>query len=123
MEDLLRLLTSFVGLLSAIQPPFDINLPWSLGYIGIYHLGLPGETISLWFVSQHMPPRNLKFAQTPPSEGTNSHLSRVEPWRFISCAKRNLSKARVRFEQQTSCCEVECASTGSMHPVVRYWSP
>ena len=32
---------------STVQPPFDINFPWSLGYIRNYHSGLPGETISL----------------------------------------------------------------------------
>ena len=36
-----------VGPLSAVQPPFDINFPWSMGYIKKVVFRFPGETISL----------------------------------------------------------------------------
>ena len=44
---------------------------------------------SQYCCSQHTVPRNIKLAQTPQFQGTNSHLGRVEPRRFISCAQRN----------------------------------
>ena len=33
--------------------------------------------------------QKFKLAQTQPSQGTNSDLVQVEPWRFISCALKN----------------------------------
>ena len=50
--------------------------------------------------------------QTPPSQGTNSHLSRVEPRRFIYCAQRNSRSASVAFEPGTSVFAVERVTTG-----------
>ena len=58
-----------------------------------------------------MEPKNIKLAQTPPSEGTNSHLGRVEPRRSISCVQRNSRNASVGFEPQTSRSAVERATT------------
>ena len=44
---------------------------------------------------QHTAPGNIKLAQTPLSQGTNSYLGRVDPRRFISCAQRNSLSANV----------------------------
>ena len=65
---------------SAFQPPFDINFPWSLGYIRKLVFGSPwGNYFTPSFVcSQHTVPRNIELTQTSPSHGTNSHLGRVE---------------------------------------------
>ena len=84
-----------VGPLSAIQPfnhPLTFNFPWSLGYIrkSTFRVS-PGETISLPFF--FVAPRNFKLAQTPPSQGTNSHLDRVE---LRSPEKFTLGQCRIR---------------------------
>ena len=39
--------------------------------------------------SQHTAPRNIKLTQTQRSQGTKSHIGRVEPRIFISCFQRN----------------------------------
>ena len=60
-----------------VQLPFDINFRWSLGYIKFLEtrgVCLPGENMVFhsWFVcSQHTVPRNIKLAQTLPSQSTN----------------------------------------------------
>ena len=93
------------GSYSAFQPPFDpFNFPWSLGYIRKLAFGSPwGNYFTPGFVcSQHTAPRNIKLAQTQPSQSTSSHLGRVETLKFISCALRNSRKASVGFEPQTS---------------------
>ena len=68
-----------VGPLSAILSfgdPLTFNFHWSLGYIRKLAFGSPaGNSFTLGFVcSQHTEPRNIKFAQTPLSKGTNSHI-------------------------------------------------
>ena len=86
---------------SAVQPPFDILTflsHWAT--LGNQRSGLPGET-SGFVCSQHTAPRNIELAQTQSSQCTNSHLGRVEPQRFISCALRNSRKASVGFKPQT----------------------
>ena len=70
---------------SVVQPPLDINFPWSLGYIRKLAFRSLGKSFHLQFVwSQQMVPKNIKLAQTLFSQGTNSHLGWVEPLRFIS---------------------------------------
>ena len=49
------------------------------------------RTIHLW---------NIKLAQTPPSQDTNSHLGRVEPRIFISYAQRYSCLGNVGFESR-----------------------
>ena len=62
-----------VVLLSAIQSPFDINFPRSLGYIRNYRSGLHGETISLPVCLQ--PTYGAQeYSTSSPSQGTNSLL-------------------------------------------------
>ena len=57
-----------VGLLSAIQPPFDINFPCSIGYISKLSFEPPGESILLSVLcTSNTATRNIKLAQTPPS--------------------------------------------------------
>ena len=67
---------------SAFQPPFDIKCLWSLGFIGKLAFGSPLGN-SRFVRSHHMAPRNIKLAQTLPSQGTNSHIGRVESLIFI----------------------------------------
>ena len=70
-----------------------INFPWSLGYIRKLMFGSPSLgnyfTPSLCAANILHAPRNIKLAQTLPSQGPNSYIGRVKPWRFISCAQRN----------------------------------
>ena len=51
---------------SAIQPPFDINLPWSLGYISKLAFGAPwGNFFTHSFMcSQHTATRYIKIIYT-----------------------------------------------------------
>ena len=65
----------------------NINFPWTLVYIKKLAFGFPWENyFTPGFVcSQH----TAQLAKTPPSQGTYSHLGRMEPWRYISCAQRN----------------------------------
>ena len=78
---------------SAIQPPFDINFLWSLDNISKLAFKFFGETISLPVLCKvnirHPGISNLHRHRH--LKGTNSHLGRVEPWRFISYAQRNSS--------------------------------
>ena len=46
--------------------------------------GVRGKMLDV--CSQHMAPGNVKLVQAQTSQGTNSHLGRVEPRRIISCA-------------------------------------
>ena len=63
---------------------------WHLTYpVQWATLGTHVSLGKLFHCSQHTIPKNIKHAQTQPSQGTNSHLVRVEPRRFISCTLRN----------------------------------
>ena len=64
---------------SDMQPPIEMSFPWPLCYIRKLAFRFPqGNYFTLSFVcSQHTTLRNIKFAQTPPSQGTNSHLCRM----------------------------------------------
>ena len=82
-------LSVLVRSLSVIQPfnhPLTFNFPKSLGYIRkLAFRSLWGNYFTLGFVCIHKTaPSNILHRQ-----GTNSHLGRVEPRRFISCALRN----------------------------------
>ena len=79
-----------VGPLSAIQPfshPLTLNCPRSLGYIRKLAFGSPWKNYSPPVcLTNHTAPRNIKLAETLPSQGTNIYTGRVEPRRFISYA-------------------------------------
>ena len=99
---MLKLPVFLVGLLSAIQPfslPLTLNFSWSLDYIRELVFGSPsGNYFTPSFVcSQHTAPRNIKLAQTQPSQGTNSHIGRVKSWGFILLCpeKFTLGKCRI----------------------------
>ena len=109
----------FVGPHPVIQPfshRSTFIFPWSLGYIRKLTFGSPwGYYFTPGFVcSQHTAPMNIKLAQIQPSKGTTSHIGRVEPRRYISCALRNSRKASVGFEPRTSRSAAERATTGPM---------
>ena len=77
----------FVGPLSVIQPPFDINFPRALRYIRKL------ESVCPWGnyfcdCSQHMVPWNIKLAQTTPSQGTNSHLGLLKSQIYFLCSDK-----------------------------------
>ena len=79
-----------------------INLLRSFGYIMKLGFGSPWQNyFTPGFVcSQHMAPRNIKFAQTLPSHCTNSHLGRVEPQ---SPEKFMLGQCRIRTTDLLIC--------------------
>ena len=97
------------------QHPLTSTSPGHWATLGNQLSFLPGETISLQVLCAAniiMVPRNIKLAQTMPSQGTYSNLDRVEPWRFISCAQRNSRLARVRSEPGTTQSAAEHSTTG-----------
>ena len=103
--------------LSAIQSfshPLTFNFSLSLGYMRKLALRSPrGNYFTSGFVcSQHTAPRNIRLTQSPPSQGTNSHLGQVEPRKFIACVLRHLRKASAEFEPWTSHSAVKRTTTG-----------
>ena len=87
-----------IGPLSAIQSSFNINFPWSLAFWSPWRNYFTHSFVC----SQHMVSRNIKLAQTPPSQGTKSHFGQVKPRIFISRAQRNSCYVIVVFKQRTS---------------------
>ena len=69
-----------VGPVLALQPFNHPNFPWSFGYIRKLAFESPwGNYFTPGLVCrQYTAHMNIKLAQTPPSQGTNSHLGRVE---------------------------------------------
>ena len=112
-----------VGPRSAFQPfshllTVTFNFPWSLAYIRKLAFGPPCGN---YFVcSQHTAPKNTTLAQTQLSQGTDSHLGRVELRRFISCALTKSGYASLEFEPRTSRSSVERATTGSTRPDLQW---
>ena len=81
----------------------------------LWHLIFPWETISLPVLCA----ANILClgVQTQSSQGTNSHLGRVEPRRCIYCAMRNSWQASVGLEPRTSRSRVKPATTDPMRPI------
>ena len=112
-----------VGPLSAIQPlihPLTFNIPWSLGYSRKLDFGSPwGNYFTIGFVCSQHNYSNQEYqtcTDTALSGYLNSHLGRVEPRRFNSCALRNSRYASVEFEPWISRSAVKCATTEPTRP-------
>ena len=71
--------------------PSTFNFHWSLCYSRKLEFGSHwGNYFTPSFVcSQQTAPRYIKLAQTLPSQGTNSHIGRVEP-RIFLCPKNHV---------------------------------
>ena len=67
--------------LSAIvSHPLTLTSPGHRATLGTQRSSLLGETIPVQPLTVC---RNMKLAQSAPSQGTNSFLGKVEPWRYI----------------------------------------
>ena len=113
-------------LLSAIQPPFDINFPQSLGYIRIIAFQSPGETISLpvlcaaniWLpgIQQCQDTAIMGYQFTPWSSG-------APEIHFLCQKKFILGQCRIHTRDLSICSrmhyhQTNTPNTGSMHPTI-----
>ena len=89
---------------SAIQPHFDINFPWSLGYIGKLVFWCPwGNYFTPGFVCiQLTVPRNIKLALTLPCQASPGS-SRALKIHFLCPEKFTLGQCRVRTRDLSIC--------------------
>ena len=97
-----------VGPLLAIQlfsHQLTLNFPWSLSYIRKLAFGSPwGNYFTPGFVySLHTAPWNIKFAQTPPSQGTNSHIVERSLGDVLCPEKFMLGQCRIQATDLSIC--------------------
>ena len=84
---------------SAVQPPFDIQLPLAIGLHKETSVRVSLRKLfhSRFCVQPTYGAKEFKLAHTPPSQGTNSYLGRVEPQRFIFlCPEKFQCRTRTR---------------------------
>ena len=84
---------------SAIQSPFAVSFPRSLGYIRklvfrVYHWKQFHSYFLLWQSTYGT--QEFKLAQTLPSQGTSSRLAGVEPHSFLVPRKFTLGQCRIQ---------------------------
>ena len=84
---------------SAVQPPFDINFPWSLGYMGkLACWSAWGNYFIPGFVcSQHTAPRNIQLAQTLPGYQFKPWSSGASEIHILCPEKFTLDQCRIRI--------------------------